>query len=287
MAADSIIQIGTMIVDGLSRGFLYAMLGLGITLVFGLGGILNLAIGVFMVIAILVTVELAGSVPLVVAMVIALAVTVAVGVVIERSVFQLVYRSEGEERLLLGIFVTLGLAIAIEGAIALRYSGDYTVPLEIPSWDLLGTTIRGSSLVIIAAGVVTFAGMYLFFSRSDVGIATRTIMQDETGAALCGIDIDRMRMFIWAFSIAIAAGAGLLWGLAFSQNVGFTFELTTIAIVVSIVGGMTSIVGVVVAGLALGVLSTFITAYMSTYVASISLFAIAIIVLLVKPEGLQ
>ncbi len=287
MTVDLLIDVGVMIVDGLRRGFLYAMLGLGITLVFGMGGILNLALGVFMVIAILVTVELAGTIPLVAAMVIAIAVTVLIGMAIERSVFKLVYRSEGEERLLLGIFVTLGLAIAIEGAIALRYSGDYTVPLNLPSQEVLGATIQGSSILIIIVSLLTFAGMYVFFSRSSVGIATRTIMQDETGAALCGIDIDRMRMFIWAFSIGIAAFAGLLWGIAFSQNVGFTFELTTIAIVVSIVGGMTSIVGVVVAGLALGILSTFITAYLSTYAASISLFAIAIIVLLIKPEGLQ
>lgn len=288
MAVDTLIRIGSLTISGLSMGFLYAMLGLGITLVFGLGGILNLAIGVFMVIAILIVFELSIlGVPLIIGMVLAIVLTSGLGYGIERSVFPLIYRSEGEERLLLGIFVTLGIAIAMEGLLALRYAGDYTVPVRIPSWSVFGTVIRGSSIVIIAVSLVTFFLMYLFFSRTDVGIATRTIMQDETGAVLCGIDITRMRRAIWTMSVGIAALAGILWGLAFSQNVGFTFELTTIAIVVSIVGGMTSIVGVVIAGLALGVLSTFITAYGSAYMASIALFLIAIIVLLIKPEGLQ
>lgn len=286
MAVDTLETLLQLLITGLSLGFLYAMLGLGITLVFGLGGILNLAIGVFMILAILIVFELIGSVPLLIAMVIALILVAALGFSIERTIFQLVYRSEGEERLLLGIFVTLGLAFAMEGALALRYSGDYTIPYRLTSYNLAGVTIRGSSVVIIASSIVVLFLMYLFFSRTDAGLATRTIMQDETGAVLCGIDVERIRMSIWVMSIVIAGFAGLLWGLAFSQNVGFTFELTTIAIVVSIVGGMTSIVGVIIAGVALGILSTFITFYLSTYFAAISIFLIAIIVLLVKPEGL-
>ena len=292
MPSDSLLRIVALVIDGLSLGFLYAMIGLGITLVFGLGGILNLAIGVFMVIAILIVFELAmlgmtSPALVVVAIIIAIAATSALGYAIERSIFPLIYRSEGEERLLLGIFVTLGLAIVMEGLISLRWAGDFTVPLRIPSVGFFGTTVRGSSFVIIAVSLVTFFLMYLFFSRTDAGIATRTIMQDETGAVLCGIDITKMRRGIWVMSIGIAALAGILWGLAFSQNVNFTFDLTTVAIVVSIVGGMTSIVGVVIAGLALGIISTFITVYASSYLASIALFLIAIIVLLIKPEGLS
>jgi len=287
MALEDVFNIVALLIDGLSRGFLYAILGLGITLVFGMGGILNLSIGVFMVIAILIVAELTGMVPLAVAMVLAVVLTAALGLGIERTLLKLVYRSEGEERLLLGIFVTLGLALALEGAIALNWSGPYSVHLEPPSWEIAGTFIRGRSLVVIGLALVVLFGMYLFFSRTKVGLATRTIMQDETGARLCGIDIDRMRAGIWTLSIAIAAFGGLLWGISSSADVGNTFALTTIAIVVAIVGGVTSIVGVVVAGVVLGVISTFLVAYGSTYLATISLFAIAIIVLLVKPEGFQ
>lgn len=292
MVVDEIVHYGAYVVDGLSRGFLYAMFGLGVTLVFGMGGILNLAIGVFMVIAILLAFEITGVIgvsvgAIVLAIVVAILLTSLLGLGIERTVFPLVYRSEGEERLLLGIFVTLGLALAMEGIIALRYAGDYTIPVSIPSWEIYGTYITGSSILIIIFSFITLLGMYFFFNRTEMGIASRTIMQDETGARLCGIDIRRMRTGIWILSIGIAAFAGLLYGIRFNVNVGNTFELTTIAIIVSIVGGVTSVSGVVVAGLLLGIISTFVTAFGSTYLASISLFAIAIVVLLVKPEGLQ
>lgn len=180
MVTDSLVRIGALVIDGLSIGFLYAMLGLGITLVFGLGGILNLALGVFTVIAILLAFELAGSVPIVIAAIVAIGVTAAIGLLIERTLLQLVYRSEGDERLLLGIFTTLGLSIVLQGVLSLRYSGEFSIPVELPSYEVFGAFIRGSSLLIIAVSLVTLLAMYLFFIRTYMGLATRTIMQTRT-----------------------------------------------------------------------------------------------------------
>lgn len=287
MVFETLVHIGSLTVDGLSRGVIYALLGLGITLVFGLGGILNLALGVFCIIAILIVFELAGTVPLIIAMMIAIVATAIFGFGIERTLLQLVYRSEGEERLLLGIFVTLGITIALDGMLKLRYQADYSIPGQIPSYQIFGTFIRGSSIIIITVGLITLFGMYLFFSRTKSGLATRTIMQDETGAVLCGIDTSRMRTAIWTLSVGIAALTGILYGLSFDSSVSYAFQLTIYAIIVSIVGGVTSISGVVIAGIGLGIITTFVTAYMGAYLATISLFAIAIVVLLVKPGGLR
>ena len=287
MAANQLAQIGALLVDGLSIGLLYAMLGLGITLVFGLGGILNLALGVFSIIALLITFELAGAFPLVLVIPVAVVGTAALGLFLERTLFTLVYRSDGDDRLMLGIFTTLGLSILLQGVLSLQYTGLFVVPIELPSINLFGAFIRGSSLVIIALSVVTLLGMYLFFSRTYMGMATRTIMQDETGATLCGIDISRMRTFVFVLSIAIAGFAGILYGLSFEAGVSESFNLTITAVIVSIVGGVTSILGVVVAGILLGVLTTFISAFLGSYVSTISLFGVAIVVLLLKPEGIQ
>lgn len=287
MAIDTLLGVGALLVDGLSRGLLYAMLGLGITLVFGLGGVLNLALGAFMVIAILLTIELAASMPVVAAAVVAIVITGAFGLFLDRTLLRLVYRSEGEERLLLGIFTTLGLAIALQGALSLRYTGEFSSPLHIGTVQLLNIPVRGSSLLIIVASIITLALMYVFFSRTYVGLATRTIMQDETGAVLCGIDTQRMRTFVFVLSIIIAGFAGVLYGTSFETSVAGSFDLTIIAIIVSIVGGVTSILGVVVAGVVLGILTTYISAYLGAYISTIALFGIAIIVLLIKPEGIQ
>ena len=280
-------RVGALLVDGLSIGLLYAMLGLGITLVFGLGGILNLALGVFCVIALLIAFELAGTVPVVAAAGIAVVATAALGLTTEQTLLRLVYRSEGDDRLLLGIFTTLGLSILLQGVLALKYTGLFSIPMEFSSYNVFGTFIRGSSVTIIAISLVTLLAMYLFFSRTYTGMATRTIMQDETGATLCGIDTSRMRSFVFVLSIGIAAFAGILYGLSFEAGVSDSFDLTITAVIVSIVGGVTSILGVVVAGVLLGVLTTFISAYLGSYISTIALFGAAIVVLLAKPEGIQ
>lgn len=287
MVANQLVQIGALLIDGLSIGLLYAMLGLGITLVFGLGGVLNLALGVFSIIALLVTVELADSSPLVVAVLAAIFGTAALGLLLERTLLRSVYRSEGDDRLLLGIFTTLGLSILLQGVLSLRYTGLYTIPADLPSVRLFGAFARGGSLLIIGCSVLTLLVMYLFFSRTYTGMATRTIMQDETGAVYCGIDTDRMRTFVFVLSIAIAAFAGVLYGVTFETGVSESFNLTITAVIVSIVGGVTSIAGVVVAGVLLGILTTFVSVYLGTYVSTISLFGTAIVVLLLKPEGIQ
>lgn len=287
MVTNQLVQIGSLLVDGLSIGLLYAMLGLGITLVFGLGGILNLALGVFSIVALLLTFELTGSVPLVVAVVLAIAGAAILGLFIERTLLQLVYRSEGDDRLLLGIFTTLGLSIMLQGVLSLEYSGLFSVPVELPSVNIFGAFVRGGSLVIIAFSVLTLLIMYLFFSRTYAGMATRTIMQDETGAVYCGIDTGRMRTFVFVLSIAIAGFAGVLYGLTFEAGVSDSFNLTITAVIVSIVGGVTSIPGVVAAGVSLGILTTFVGAYLGSYISTISLFGAAIVVLLLKPEGIQ
>ncbi|WP_231187625.1 branched-chain amino acid ABC transporter permease [Haladaptatus sp. DYF46] len=287
MAGDQLVRIGALLIDGLSIGLLYAMLGLGITLVFGLGGILNLALGVFSITALIVTFELTGSLPIVVAAAVAIVGVAAMGLILERTLLQLVYRSEGDDRLMLGIFTTLGLSILLQGVLSIEYSGLFSVPAEISSVQVFGAFIRGGSLVTLALSLLTLLSMYLFFSRTYTGMATRTIMQDEIGAVYCGIDTRRMRTFVFVLSIAIASFAGVLYGLTFEAGVSDSFDLTITAVIVSIVGGVTSIPGVVAAGVLIGILTTFVSAFFGSYVATISLFGTAIVVLLLKPEGIQ
>jgi branched-chain amino acid transport system permease protein len=92
---------------------------------------------------------------------------------------------------------------------------------------------------------------------------------------------------VFVLSIAIAGFAGILYGLTFEAGVSDSFNLTITAVIVSIVGGVTSIPGVVAAGIFLGILTTLVSAFLGSYISTISLFGASIIVLLVKPEGIQ
>lgn len=285
MVLDGAIRIIELGIDGVARGFVFALLGLGITLVFGLGGILNLAIGAFSVIAVLAVLGILGIVPnLGISILIGITFIGILGVVIDRSLLSLVYRSEGEERILLGIFVTIGLAILIDGLLFIYYSSSYSLSAGIPSISPFGIFIRGSSIAVIGISLVMFLALYFFFSRTYVGQATRTVMQDETGAILCGIDPRKIRTLVFVLSAMIAGMAGILYSFNFEISAASAFNLTIYAIIVSIVGGVTSIVGAVVAGLLLGLIVTFTNAFIGAYIAQVVLFAVAIVALIAKPE---
>lgn len=287
MVAETLTRIAEFTIDGITQGLVLALLGLGITIVFGLGGVLNLSIGVFAFLGVIVAIELLGITGnLLVSTVLAVAIVTLFGLVVDKSLLSLVYKSEGEERILLGIFVTLGLAIFLDGLLFIQYPSSYSLSLGIPSTTILGVQIRGSSIGIILISTVILAVLYLFFSRTYLGGATRTVMQDETGAVLCGISPRKMRTFVFALSVAIAAIAGILYSFTQSVYAATGFELTILALIVSIVGGVTSIVGAVVAGLALGIIATFTSAYVGAYVAEIALFAVAVIALLLQPEDI-
>lgn len=285
MVSASITQLVEFAIDGITQGLVLALLGLGITIVFGLGGVLNLSIGVFSAIAVVIAIELLGitsSLPL--SIVFAVVAVTGLGLVVDKSLLSFVYRSEGEERVLLGIFVTLGLATLLDGLLVIARPSSYSLSVGVPSTTVFGAQIRGSSIAIIVISLALFAGLYYFFRRTYLGRATRTVLQDETGAVLCGISPRKMRTLVFVLSASIAAVAGILY--SFTQQVGAAegFELTILALIVSIVGGVTSIVGAVAAGLVLGLIATFTSAYVGAYVAEIALFAAAIIALLLQPE---
>jgi len=283
MAVGARLLIG-LLVDGISSGLILAMLGLGITLVFGLGGVLNLAIGIFSLLGIVLVMEATGLVGNVfVGVLVALVAVGLVSLAVDRSLLSLVYRSEGQERTLIGIFGTLGLAFFLEGALILRYPDVYSIPAEIELLRVAGIVIRGSSLVSIALGLVVFGLLYVFFDRTYMGQATRTVMQDEVGATLCGIDTRQLRTFVFVLSAVVAALAGMLYSFTGEVGVASSFQLTINAVIVSVVGGVTSITGTVVAGLILGIITTYADAFVGAYFAAIALFSVAIVVLLVRP----
>lgn len=281
----AIVDNAELLVDGLSSGLILAMLGMGITIVFGLGGVLNLAIGFFAVIAVLLTLELlsvTGS--LSVSILLAVGGVGIIGLAIDRSLLSLVYRSEGEERIVLGIFTTLGLAILLEGLLLSEYKSGYSIDQPIESVSVGGATITGSSIAVGLVSVVVLVLLYLLLARTYLGRGTRTVLQDETGAMLCGISPRRMRTVVFVLSAIIAAVAGILYSLGGNVSVSDGFQLTINALIVSVVGGVRSLAGAVAAGLLLGVVSTFANAYIGAYVAELILFAAAIAVLIARPE---
>ena len=299
------VTISTMVaiaIDGLAFGVFLALLGVGITLVFGLGEVLNLAIGAFSVIAVLIASWMIGDGRgLLVAAVIGVAVVAAFGLLVDRTLLTPAYRSEGEQRILLGIFTTLGLTVLLDGflingldlswmggpLVVPAFPASYQLPLNFPTVSVGGAPLRGSSLVVIGVGVVILALLFAFLNWTFIGKATRTVFQDERGAQLVGVRPRRIRTLIFVLSVTVAGVAGLLWGLGHNVSVASGFQYTTFALIVSIVGGVRSLTGAIVAGLLLGLVNNFANFFVGSYVATVILFGAAIVVLLAKPEAIS
>ncbi|WP_435064406.1 branched-chain amino acid ABC transporter permease [Halobaculum sp. EA56] len=297
----TISTMAAVAIDGLAFGVFLALLGVGITLVFGLGEVLNLSIGVFSVIAVLIAswAVTSGQGPIV-AGVIGVVVAAAIGLLVDRTLLSLVYRSSGEERILLGIFVTLGLAVfldgffingvdltSIAGWLAIpSFPGSYSIPVDLPTVSVGLALVRGSSIVVIGVGAVALAVLFAFLRFTYLGKATRTVFQDERGARLVGVNPRRIRTLIFVLSVTVAGIAGVVWSLGHTISVADGFQYTTFALIVSIVGGVRSLGGAIVAGVLLGFVNQFANFFIGSYVATIILFGAAIVFLLAKPEAI-
>ena len=283
VTATTLIEIA---VDGIALGLFYSLLGVAITLVFGLGEVLNLAIGAFAVIAMLAAQTLAPSVGIVPAAALSVGGIAVFGLVVDRTALSYVYRSEGEERILLGIFVTLGLSLLLEGALTQLFPSSYSLPVNLGSVQVGPVSLVTSSLVTIVFAVVVLALLFVFLRLTYLGKATRTVFQDETGALLVGVRPRRMRTLIFVLSAVVAGIAGLLTGLSGTLSVADAFEFTIFALIVAIIGGVRSVEGAVLAGVLLGVVVQFANFFIGSFIASMAVFATAIVVLLAKPEAL-
>lgn len=274
-------------IDGIASGLLMALLGAGITLVFGLGEVLNLAQGIFAVIGALVALEALNSgFPIPVALVVGITAIALLAFVVDWVLLGRVYQSDADVRILIGIFVTLGLTLIIEGVLFQLYPYQFSLPIDIPTFRTGGLTVLGASLLNIVVASIVLTGLFFFLQRTYLGKAARTITQDEVGALLCGVDARRMRALIFVLSAALAAVAGILHGIGTNLSASSGFELTVQALIVSIVGGVRDVRGTVVAGLGLGLVLAFSNYFIGTYISLIAMFVAATIALVVRQEDI-
>ena len=274
--------------DGIVYGLQLSLLAVGLTLIFGLGGVLNLAHGQFAVIAAIFTWLLMGKgVVAPVAAGLGILIAGVVGLIIDRLLLLPAYRLKGDSRLLLALMLTLGLAFVIEGGITYRFpQAELSLLLPIPMIKVLGVVIRTASLVVALGSILVLLSLLLFLKRTGLGKAIRCIIQNEEGAQLCGIDPARMRTLIFIFGSLIAGLVGITQGLSASLGPQAGFELTIFALIVAVVGGVRSINGTLAAGILLGVVHAFTSYFVGAYMTYIILLATAIFTVLIRPSGL-
>ena len=276
------------ILDGIVLGLQFSLLGVGLTLVYGLAGVLNLAHGQIAVLgAIVVALMIDAGAAAFAAGLVGLAVAGAIGLVLDRSLMQPVYRLRGERRVLLGLLLMLGVASIIEGVLVWRYPIEaLTLRIGGDPVDILGVSMRPGQLLASAISLAVGAVLAAFFRLATLGKAVRSVIQDEEGAQLCGINPATIRTIVFTLSAALAGLVAITRSMTTPVTVTTGIDFTILALIVAVVGGLGSVSGAFLAGVLLGVVNTVSAYYIGSYITTIVLLLAAAITIVLRPAGL-
>lgn len=274
--------------NGVLIGGVYALIGIGLTLVFGVMRTINFAHGDFVVLgmysAVLFNLVLGWDPYL--SLLVAMPVGFLTGVAVERVVLARIVDAPPESALL----ATLGISLIIGNAILLTFGGEpRSVQVPYASSTLSLGEVNISVVLLLAGGatVLVIAGLYLLLNRSEIGRAIRGTAENRLGAELVGIDTRRIHSIVFGLGVMLAVAAGVtLIPLLFATptNTGAVFTLK--AFVVTVLGGLGNVGAAIGGGLLLGVVEVLGASYfMSEYRDAYGLIAF-LIILLLRPEGL-
>ena len=277
-----------VVLDGLVLGLAFGLLGVGMTLVYGLGGVINLAYGQIVIAAAIVASQVIerGHSQLLAAVVGVLA-AIGLSLLLDLTLLRPVYRQHGEERILMGLLLTLGAAFVLVGVLTWQFpTGALFIVILGDPVSILGVPMAIGSIWASAIALVVAALLLLFFGLTTFGRGIRSVIQDETGARLVGINPSFVRAVVFALSGALAGIVAVTEAMNGPLEVSKGFELTTFALIVAVVGGLGSVAGAFLAGVILGVVNAMSAHYIGQYYTSIILLAAAAFTILIRPRGL-
>ena len=276
------------ILDGIVLGLQFGLLAAGLTLVYGLGGVLNLAYGQMAVMA-AITASLAmdAGLSVVPAVGIGLLAGGMFGLLLDVTILRPVYRRHDEARVLLSLLLTLGVSFIVDGFLIWRF------PLKALSLhigggavEILGVPMRRGSLVASAITLVTFAGLFVFFNRTTLGRAVRSVIEDEEGARLIGVYPNRMLRLILVLSGVLAALVAVTRSMVSPVDTTSGLSITVFALIVTVVGGLGNLPGALLAGIILGIVNVIAADLIGSYISLIILLTAAAVTILIRPAGL-
>jgi branched-chain amino acid transport system permease protein len=278
-------QIVEQVINGLLVGAYYLLIALGLSLIFSLGGLVNLAHGAFYALGAYAAVQLADHIGFAGAIVVSPILVAILGLVIERFLFRRFYRHDPA----LGLLLTFGLAMVIEQLLRIVF-GAAPIPFSIPS-ALRGQIFVGDfiyskyRLLMLLLAAVAVTGLWFLLQRTPFGRVVRAGVQNPDMVAALGISLTPYMSGVVAISVGLAALAGVLLAPITGVHPAMGSEILTAAFVVVVIGGLGSFWGVVYAALIVGVVRG-LTVYFFPPAAEASMYLLMLVVLLVRPRGL-
>ena len=273
------------LLHGLVFGAALGLLALGLTVIFGLLGVMNFAHGELFMLGAYAGLGVIGATGSFWLALIAAPVLVGlVGAITEIATLRPIYDREP----LYGLILTFGLALVFREGVRQIWGGDMRriLPPFPGSTPILGMTYPNYRLFLLAMSAAVLLAIWLFFTRTRAGIIVRAAVQDSEMLDGLGVNVRRVFTLTFAASGALAALAGLLLAPVFTVYPQMGVEMILLAFIVVILGGMGSLGGSVVAAFIIGVAQSMFSLWMNPQRVAIAIFGIMIVVLIVRPRGL-
>ena len=283
----------TLILQGVLLGILtggvYALMASGLTLIFGVLEIINIAQGVLVILGAYLSywLEQRFHIDLFVGLLITIPTMFLLGVVIEWAFI----RRLKWDRVTLSILVTFAIAIIIEGALEFFFTGNLVQlhawyidkSIYVPFLDFYMPLIYIFAFIL---SVILLGGLYLLIYRTTFGRCLRASMQNRTAASLIGINVPRVQAITFGIGVSLAAAGGMVFGATNAFNPASSYDLISRLLVIIVLGGMGSLWGALIGSLIMIMISDVVVVAWDPIWASTAFFVILVILLLLRPQGL-
>jgi branched-chain amino acid transport system permease protein len=279
-------QIYQAIVDGILVGGVYALMAVGLTLIFGVLDIINIAQGILVVLGAYLSYSLSQrlGIDLFVGLLITVPAMFVLGVAIQ---WAFIRRLRGRERTSMTLLVTYAMALILEGVLYRIYGPNdkqLNASYVTSSVHVLGFYLPYIYLLGFGLAVVLVVALYLLLYRTRFGRSVRATMQDQTAARLIGIDTSRVAALTFGVGVGVTAVGGMMFGATSTFNPNSGYDLISRLLAIIILGGLGSIGGALVASVFMLTIVSLVDIWSPTW-ANAVFYAALVLVLLIRPTG--
>lgn len=274
------------VLNGLLDGVYYLLIALGLSLIFSLGGIVNLAHGAFYAIGAYLTIVLAPHIGFGGTIIASPVLVALIGIVVERGLFQRFYRSDP----ILSLLLTFGLAMVAEQSLRMIFGApplSFSIPPELRGQIFIGDFIYSRyRAMLLGIAALCVLGLWFLLQRTAFGRVVRAGVQNPDMVGALGISLQPYMVAVAGIGIGLAGLAGVLLAPIYSIHPAMGQEIITPAFVVVVIGGLGSFWGVVVAALMVGVVKGITIGLGYTQWSTAVIYLMMLLVLLFRPRGL-
>jgi branched-chain amino acid transport system permease protein len=274
------------VVTGILAGGVYALMASGLTLVFGVMDIINVAQGALVILGAYLSYALSRNLhvdPLL-TLIVTIPAMFLLGVLVEIAVIRRIRR----DRTMFSILVTFAVALIIEGVLTKVFSADLVqihASYVDSSFQVAGVYITYIYLIGFALSILLLGALYAFLYRTKFGQGIRATVQNRTAAELIGIDVRRVETVTFGIGVSLAAAGGVVYGAINAFNPVSAYDLISRLLAIIILGGMGSLSGALIAALFMLVIENVTSVYAPVWASTVFYVALAV-VLLIRPQGI-